>query len=100
MYDVTKQFPASEKYGLSSQIQRAAISIPSNIAEGLMRITQKEFRKHIGIARGSLGELITQLQLAEDFGYLDKQTAKKIKEDSIEIAKILYAIIGTISKNL
>ena len=66
---MTSDFPAEERYGLSQQMRRAAVSIPSNIAEGAGRNGAKEFLNFIGIARGSLAELETQLQLAVILGF-------------------------------
>ena len=70
VYVVTRTFPREERYGLTSQIRRAAVSVPSNIAEGQARLTPGEFRQFLGIARGSLAELDTQLIIAEKLGYL------------------------------
>lgn len=69
VYQMTSDFPAEERYGLAQQMQRAAVSIPSNIAEGAGRNGAKEFLDFIGISRGSLAELETQLQLAVMFGF-------------------------------
>ncbi len=70
VYCVQKKLPKEEIYGLGDQIRRAAVSIPSNIAEGFGRDTDKEFKHFLSIARGSLFETKTQLQLAESLGYL------------------------------
>jgi four helix bundle protein len=70
VYGATENFPSHEVYGLTSQIRRAAVSIPSNIAEGAGRSGAREFFKFLSIARGSLCELETQLLLANDLGYL------------------------------
>jgi len=64
IYLMTESFPASEKYGLSSQMRRAAISIPSNLAEGAARKGSKEFKQFLNIAQGSIGELDTQIELS------------------------------------
>ena len=69
VYQLTADFPAEERYGLASQMRRAAVSIPSNIAEGAGRNGEKEFLNFIGISRGSLAELETQLQLAVMLGF-------------------------------
>lgn len=68
IYVITSQFPKQEIYGMTSQMRRAAVSIPSNIAEGSQRGTNKDFANFIGIARGSLAELETQFILARDIG--------------------------------
>ena len=70
VYGLQKQLPKEEIYGLGDQIRRAVVSIPSNIAEGFGRDTDKEFKHFLSIARGSLFETKTQLQLAENLGYL------------------------------
>ena len=70
VYCLQKQLPKEEVYGLGDQIRRAVVSIPSNIAEGLGRESKSEFKHFLSIARGSLYEVKTQLQLAEDLGYL------------------------------
>lgn len=70
-YQIAKKFPKYEIYGLTSQVQRAAISIPANIAEGRERHYSKEFLKHLSIAYGSLAELETHIQLAERLNYIN-----------------------------
>ena len=70
VYDATQNFPKEEVYGLTAQIRRCAVSIPSNLAEGAARNGQKEFFQYLGVVRGSISELETQLLIAEDLGYL------------------------------
>ncbi|MCI0479435.1 four helix bundle protein [Candidatus Uhrbacteria bacterium] len=70
IYSVTKSFPKEETYGLTSQIRRAAVSVPSNIAEGRRRGSETEFRQFLRIAFGSLSEVETQLEIARQLGYL------------------------------
>ena len=70
VYELTKSFPPEELYGLTNQIRRAAVSIPSNIAEGAARNGSKEFAQFLGIAKGSLSELETQLVIGRELGYL------------------------------
>jgi four helix bundle protein len=73
VYKITQSFPKEEGYGLTSQIRRAAISVPSNLAEGAARQTKKEFQQFIYIAMGSVAELETQLIIADRLGYLNSQ---------------------------
>ena len=73
VYRITKEFPASEMYGLTSQLRRASSSVPSNIAEGMGRNTTKELMNFIYVARGSLSETIYHLILTKDLGYISKE---------------------------
>ena len=70
VYEATKTFPSEEFYGLTAQIRRSAVSIPSNIAEGAARSSDREFAHYLSIAKGSLSELETQLLIGKDLGYL------------------------------
>jgi four helix bundle protein len=78
VYRLTRDFPADEKWGLVSQMRRAAVSVPSNIAEGQARRTTKDFIQFISIAEGSIAELDTQLILAYEMGYCDRETTAPI----------------------
>ena len=75
IYRVTHNFPKEELFGLMSQLRRAAVSIPSNIAEGKGRLSKGEFRQFLGNARGSLAEVETQILIAQNLSYLDKSEA-------------------------
>ena len=79
VYKLTKTFPAEEKYGLVSQMNRAAVSVPSNIAEGAGRGSNKDFSHFISISIGSMCELHTQLVLSERLGFIDNLQYKKYK---------------------
>ena len=92
-YEVVKKFPKEEMYALSSQIRRAAVSVPSNIAEGHDRNFDKEFCRFLCIARGSLAELETQLIIASKLNYADKDTINSVLEKCDEIGKMLNALI-------
>jgi four helix bundle protein len=72
IYRMTSSFPSHEQYGLVSQMRRAAVSVPSNLAEGAARDGSREFARFLGIARGSLSELDTQHQIAIRLGYVDQ----------------------------
>ena len=71
VYRLVEQFPVSEKYALSDQVRRAVVSIPSNIAEGCGRASNRDYAHFLSIARGSLYETMTQLEMAKEFGYLE-----------------------------
>lgn len=90
VYISTKAFPKEEIYGLSSQIRRAAISIPSNIAEGAARNSRREFVHFLYIAFGSINELETQFIIAERLGYCEIDTISEVIE---EISKMLSSLI-------
>lgn len=91
VHTITKKFPNDEQYGLVSQMRRAAVSIPSNIAEGSRRGTESYFKQFLHIAFGSAAELETQIKLSKRFGYL---TDSKNLEDLVgEVLKMLYALI-------
>ena len=92
VYGLTDQFPDSEKFGLISQIRRAAVSIPSNIAEGYSRHSSKEFRQYIGIALGSSSELETQLLLSSELKFGDYQNYATINSLLVEVRKMLVVL--------
>jgi four helix bundle protein len=73
IYVVTRDFPKDEQYGLTSQLRRAAVSVPSNIAEGAARTSKREFAQFLSVARGSLAEVETQILIAKDLGYLTEE---------------------------
>lgn len=91
VYRVTKGFPDDERFGLTSQMRRSAISIPSNTAEGHMRTTSRDFRQFVAVARGSCSELETQNQIARELGYLSMPEYIKLDEKITEVAKMLSA---------
>lgn len=97
VYAITSTFPNEEKYGLISQIQRSAISIPSNIAEGAGRNSNKEFKNFLGIANGSINELSTQLELSVRIGYVKKDELVDISNLIIEIQKMNFTLIKKFS---
>ena len=80
IYEVTANFPANEKYGIVSQMTRAAVSIPSNIAEGAGRNSNKDFANFLSIAIGSIFELHTQIAICEQIGYINEETTKQLEQ--------------------
>lgn len=80
IYEVTGNFPANEKYGIVSQMTRAAVSIPSNIAEGAGRNSNKDFANFLSIAIGSIFELHTQMTICEQIGYINEETTKQLEQ--------------------
>ena len=98
IYQISQKFPKEEIYGLTSQIRRSAISIPSNIAEGKGRHTNPEFCQFLIHARGSLLELETQLQIACNLGYLESQKMDVLKVKTVEIGKMLNGLIKAIGR--
>jgi four helix bundle protein len=91
-YRMTEKFPRSEEFGLRSQIRRAAVSIPSNIAEGQGRSTTGEYVHHLAIAHGSLMELETQMQIAARLGFLPRSDVDVFLESTSEIGRMLNAL--------
>ena len=96
IYRITSQFPDAEKFGIISQMRRAAISIPLNIAEGAGRSTEKDFRSFLHIAMGSAFELETLLDISKDLGFLDSQTFSNLSQELTIIQKQLNAFIKKI----
>jgi four helix bundle protein len=92
IYTLTRAFPKEELFGLTSQMRRAAVSVPSNIAEGQARNTAGEFRQFLGIAKGSLAELDTQTGLACQLGYVNQETQESLLRDFEEISKMLNGL--------
>jgi four helix bundle protein len=100
IYGITSHFPKHELYGLSNQLRRSAVSVPSNIAEGQGRLSQREFRQFLGQARGSLLETETQLLIAQKLGYMDQQTLDAVMEHSGEVSRMLHRLLQVISQNV
>ena len=97
-YDKTTRFPARETYGLASQIRRAAVSVPSNIAEGHSRRTRQAFLNHLSIALGSQSELETQIELSRDLGFLSEESAKEILQVAEQVGRKLHALIRSLEE--
>jgi four helix bundle protein len=99
IYSLTNKFPSSERFGLTSQMQRSAVSIPSNIAEGRLRVGEKSFIQFLLIALGSCAELQTQIIITREIGYSKDLEAKKIEEEIEEIMKMISSLIKKLKAN-
>ena len=99
VYRLTEGFPRSELYGLTTQIRRSAVSVPSNIADGKGRFSDREFALFLRHARGSLLELETQLLIAGELGYLSMTMAESLARDTEQLAKTLNALLNVVSGN-
>ncbi|MEA1951132.1 MAG: four helix bundle protein [Planctomycetota bacterium] len=93
VYQVTKLFPRDELYGLTSQVRKAVVSVPSNIAEGEGRGSSKVFHYFLSIANGSLREVETQITIAQRLGYISQDQVQPILVLSDEIARIIYGLV-------
>ena len=100
IYQLVKMLPVEERYALSDQMRRAAVSVPSNIAEGQARNSTKEFIQFLHIAKGSNSELMTQFLLCLDFKYLKKEEIQKVMNLCTEIDGLLGGLIKSLKTNL
>jgi len=96
VYRCTQTFPKTETYGLTSQLRRAAVSIPSNIAEGQARLSTGEFKQFLGNARGSLMEVETQILIARDLGYLENDRSETLLASAREVGRILNGLLASL----
>jgi len=96
IYQLTAEFPREERYGLTSQIRRAAVSVPSNIAEGQGRQGKREFMQFLNIARGSICELQTQLEIARSLGFGKPEMIDSADRLSHEVGKMIFAFLGSL----
>jgi len=96
VYRATEEFPKREVFGLTSQMRRCAISVPSNIAEGQGRLTTGEFRQFLGHARGPIFELQTQITIATTLGYLEDKKAQELKASAAEAGRIIQGLLASL----
>jgi four helix bundle protein len=96
VYKVTQRFPADERFGLTNQLRRAAVSVPSNIAEGRGRLTTGKYVQFLGIARGSTLEVQTQLELASMFGFGERVEMAEAQAIATEEIRILNSALATL----
>ena len=97
VYRCTQTFPKIETYGLTSQLRRAAVSVPSYIAEGQARLSTGEFRHFLGNARGSLMEVETQILIARDLCYLEQNQSDCLLREPAEVGRILNGLLASLS---
>ena len=98
IYRLTRAFPADEMFGLVSQLRRAAVSIPSNIAEGYGRTSTGEYKQFLGHARGSLWEVETQILIAQKLGYLGEQDTERLLSLATETGRILHGLLSSLKR--
>jgi four helix bundle protein len=100
VYRLTSSFPQEELYGLTSQLRRAAVSVPSNIAEGHARESSKEYLNHLSIAQGSLAELQTQLEIALRLDFIEEYAAHPVLELATALSRQIYALRNAIARKV
>lgn len=98
VYELASRFPKNEEYGLSSQMKRAVLSIPGNIAEGAARQTKREFIQFLCIARGSISELDTYLEISKTLGYIEKEGVTQLDNKMLAVDKMLTGLIKSLKK--
>lgn len=98
VYQETATFPDSERYGLTNQMRRAAVSIPSNIAEGQARQHRGEFRQFLFTALGSIAELETQILISRDLAFISEKSSQELLDGLVELQKMTRALASRLSK--
>jgi len=98
LYRASSSFPKSELYGLTSQIRRAAVSIPSNIAEGQCRSTTRAFLPHLGIAQGSVAEVETQVMIAMRLKYLTQEAGLQLMDSAGEVGRLIRGLCASLER--
>ena len=99
IYKMTDEFPRDERFGLTSQIRRAAVSVPANIAEGAGRHTAKEFKYFLSNAQGSVSELATELLIAQKLGYLKEETFDIGNRELTSIGRMILGLARSVSRD-
>jgi four helix bundle protein len=97
IYGITRSFPADEKFGLTAQLRRAAVGIPSNIAEGHDRLGPGEYRRFVSMARGSVAEVETQLAIGVRLDYVEQGPIDNLSTRFTRLSKMLYSLYGSLS---
>ena len=98
VYTITKKYPQDELYGLTAQVRKAAISIPSNIAEGQARQSVKDFQRFLNISKGSSAEVDTQMVISKELEYISKEELDDIYGDILEILRMLQGLIDSLER--
>lgn len=98
IYDATDGFPSNEQFGLVSQLRRAAVSVPSNIAEGKAHFSNRDFVRFLRLARGSLAEIETQILIAQQRNYIDTEITSKLTQKIDELGRVLSGLINSLNK--
>lgn len=96
IYRVTRAFPTDERFGLTSQVRRSAVSVAANVAEGSGRFSRKDFTRFVEIAYGSLMETVTHLTIAEQQGFLARQDHEQLRERADRLARMLSGLRGSL----
>jgi four helix bundle protein len=99
LYLLTASFPSDERYGLTSQIRRAAVSVPANVAEGQSRLHRGDFVHHLSIARGSLAELETHIIIAESLGFLSADQTGPVVKAIHDLRRMTHGLIASLSRS-
>ena len=97
IYNLTRPFPAEEKFGLTAQLRRAAVAIPSNIAEGHSRLGAGDFRRFVSIARGSVGEIDTQIAVAVALNFIGADEVASLSAQLDRLSKMLFGLYRRLS---
>jgi len=98
VYEVTEEFPPRERFGLTNQLRRAVVSVPSNIAEGQSRHATRDFLRCLSIAYGSLQEVETQLIIARRLGYLEEEFRSRLFDLTGEVARLINGLMNSLSR--
>jgi four helix bundle protein len=99
VYKATSTFPKEEIYGLSSQLKRCAVSVPSNISEGAGRATNKQFKHFLEFSMGSCNEIQTQIDLANRFNYVSKELNDQIVNEALQVYKMILAFYNSLKED-
>lgn len=100
IYEISNNFPSEERFGLCSQLRRAGVSVPSNIAEGSSRNSPKEFVRYLSIASGSCAEVETQLEIAKRLGFVNEEQLASPLNETREIQKMIHSFSSSIENKL